>query len=76
MTATNKARVWAILPTYEDAMRARIALDIRRVSPVMHASDSWGTAKVEFRVPKDLTVQEAIVLMARVIPPNVEIMVL
>lgn len=69
MSTVNKARVWVILPTIRQAAFVALALDRKRLAPRANGLP----CRVEFFVPKGMTLQDAIITMAKVTPPGTEI---
>jgi hypothetical protein len=73
MSTVNKAKVWANLKV-KPALRLLDQLDFRRVKPFYdYENVEDGYRKVGFFVPKGVTVQEALVLMAKLAPEGTEI---
>ncbi len=71
MSTTNKAKVWCLLPTVKDAALVALALDRRRMKPRANGI----ATRVEFNVPRGMTIQDAILVLSRIAPRGTEIFV-
>ncbi len=72
MSTVHKAKVWALVPT-QRAKHLPREFSIRRLRNCVYARESRGMTKVGFEVPKDCTVQEAILLLFQLTPEGTEI---
>lgn len=75
MTTVNNADVWCELPTSQKAANVWRKLDALRVSPNVfnNRNSPMVSTCVSFPVPRGMTVQEAILLLAGLVPEGTEV---
>lgn len=73
MSTVNKARVWCEVNSGYSALQIRYRLDRARVSPILQDKRPNGLRRVSFQVPTGMNVQEAILLLSRLVPEGTEV---
>lgn len=74
MSTVNNAKVWAKIPARKSRALQK-KLDARRLRPFYETkgTPTSGQETIGFQVPQDMTVQEAILLLATLVPEGTEI---